>query len=178
MWDDFFEMNFKKYLREIPDFPQKGVSFKDITPLLENPTAFRRVINQLAKPYRGKRVDKVVGIDARGFLLAGPLAYKLQAGLSIVRKAGKLPFKTVSQKYALEYGSNIVEMHRDTIKPGERVVIVDDVLATGGTLKATIKLVEKLGGKIIGLSVLIDLAYLGGRKKLTGYRFFSLVEYQ
>src|SRR3989344_6940573 len=135
----------KKYIREIPDWPKKGVNFKDITPLLQNPKAFRQAIDTLAKPYIKNRPDIVVGIDARGFLLAAPVAYKLGAGLAIVRKKGRLPHKTIFQKYALEYASNEIEMHKDAIKKSQRVLIVDDVLATGGTMAATARLVEKLG---------------------------------
>ncbi|MBZ9577511.1 adenine phosphoribosyltransferase [Patescibacteria group bacterium] len=168
----------KAKIREIPDWPKKGVNFKDITPLIEDAKAFRKVINELAKPYLNKRIDKVVGIDARGFILAAALAYKLKSGLAIVRKKGKLPLKRVSKKYALEYGSNTIEMHKDTILAGERVLLIDDLLATGGTMKATIDLVKKLKGKIIGIDFLIELSFLNGRKKLKGYRIRSLVKYQ
>lgn len=167
----------KKLIREIPDWPKKGVSFKDITPLLEDAQLLRFIIDQLAKPYKNKKIDKVVGIDARGFLLASAVAYKLAAGLSIVRKAGKLPYKTILQKYVLEYASNTIEMHRDTIKKGERVVIIDDVLATGGTMEAACKMVEALGGKIVGISFLINLKFLNGAKKLKKHRIFSLINY-
>jgi len=168
----------KSKIREIPDWPKKGVNFKDITPLIEDNRAFREVIEAMAKPYLAKKVDKVVGIDARGFILAAALAYKLRAGIAIVRKKGKLPSKTVSKKYALEYGSNTIEMHKDTILPGEKILLVDDVLATGGTMKATVDLVKKLKGKIVGIDFLIELSFLNGRKKLKGYRIRSLVKYQ
>jgi len=167
----------KSKIREIPDWPKKGVNFKDITPLIEDGRVFKKVIDVLAKPYLNKRIDKIVGIDARGFLLAAPLAYKLNTGLAIVRKKGKLPSKTVSRKYALEYGSNIIQMHKDSILPGERVLLVDDVLATGGTMKAAIDLVKELKGKIIGIDFLIELTFLKGRKKLGGYKIRSLVKY-
>ena len=170
-------MNLKKYIREIPNWPKKGVGFKDITPLLENKKAFTHVVDELADYFLDKKIDKVVGIDARGFLLAAPIAYKLNAGLSIVRKKGKLPHKTISQKYALEYAENIIEMHKDTIKKGERIYIVDDVLATGGTMEATCQIVEKLGGKIVGVGFLINLKFLGGEKKLKKYKIYSLVNY-
>lgn len=166
----------KAKIREIPDWPKKGVNFKDITPLIGDSKAFRKVIDELAKPYLKKKIDKVVGIDARGFILAAALAYKLRAGIAIVRKKGKLPFKTVSQKYALEYGSNTIEMHKDTILPGEKVLLVDDVLATGGTMEATINLVKKLKGKIMGVDFLIELTFLDGRKKLKGYKIRSLAK--
>ncbi len=167
----------KAKIREIPDWPKKGVNFKDITPLLEDALLFNKIIDELAKPYFKKKLDKVVGIDARGFILAAALAYKLKKGLAIVRKKGKLPFKTVSKKYILEYSANIIEMHQDAILPGEKVLLVDDVLATGGTMKASVDLVKKLKGKIIGVDFLIELSYLKGRKKLKGYKTRSLVKY-
>lgn len=170
-------MDLKKYIREIPNWPKKGVGFKDITPLLENPKAFQFVIDKLADQYIGKKIDKVVGIDARGFLLAAPVAYKLGAGLSIVRKKGKLPHKTICRKYALEYASNIIEMHKDTIKKNERVIVIDDVLATGGTMEATCQIIEKLGGKIVGISFLTDLTFLKGSEKLKKYKIHSLIKY-
>ncbi len=167
----------KAKIREIPDWPKKGVNFKDITPLIGDSKAFGKVINEFARPYLKKKIDKVIGIDARGFILAAALAYKLKSGIAIVRKKGKLPFKTVSQKYALEYGSNTIEMHKDTILPGEKVLLVDDVLATGGTMEATINLVKKLKGKIMGVDFLIELTFLDGRKKLKGYKIRSLAKY-
>lgn len=167
----------KSKIREIPDWPQRGVNFKDITPLIKDGKTFRKVINALAKPYLNKRIDKIVGIDARGFLLAAPLAYKLKTGMVIVRKKGKLPSKTISQKYALEYGSNTIEIHKDSILPGQRVLLIDDVLATGGTMEATVDLVKKLKGKIIGIDFLIELTFLNGASKLKGYNVKSLVRY-
>ncbi|MBU3934792.1 S-methyl-5'-thioadenosine phosphorylase [Patescibacteria group bacterium] len=165
-------------IREIPDWPEKGVSFKDITPLLQDKDIFGKIIDELAKPYLGKKIDKIVGIDARGFILASALAYKLKTGLAIVRKKGKLPFKAISKKYSLEYASNILEMHEDAILPGEKVLIIDDVLATGGTMEATVDLVKKLKGKIVGIDFLIELDYLNGRKKLKRYKVKSLVGYK
>lgn len=167
----------KSKIREIPDWPKKGISFKDITPLLQDSRAFRRAINEMARPYLNRKIDKIVGIDARGFILAAALAYKLKSGLAIVRKKGKLPSKTVSKSYALEYASNTIEMHQDTILPNEKVLLIDDVLATGGTMKATIDLVKKLKGNIIGIDFLIELTYLDGRKKLKGYKIRSLIKY-
>ena len=167
----------KSKIREIPDWPKRGVNFKDITPLLGDKKAFRKIIDELARPYLNKKIDKVVGIDARGFLLAAPLAFKIGSGLAIVRKKGKLPFKTISRKYALEYGSNVIEMHADSILTGEKVVLVDDVLATGGTMKATIDLVKKLKGKIISIDFLIELGFLKGRSKLKGYRVRAMAKY-
>jgi len=167
----------KEKTREIPDWPKKGVNFKDITPLLQDKEIFRKIIDALARPYLNKKIDKIVGIDARGFLLAAPLAYKLKTGVAIVRKKGKLPSQTISQKYFLEYASNIIEMHQDAISPGEKVLLVDDVLATGGTMKAAIDLVKKLKGKILGIEFLIELGFLKGRNKLCGYKIRALAKY-
>jgi adenine phosphoribosyltransferase len=167
----------KNKIRSIPDFPKKGVVFRDITPVLQDKKAFRFLINELVKPYKNKKIDKVVGIDARGFLLASPIAFKLGAGLCIVRKRGKLPYETVAQKYSLEYGEETIEMHKDSILPGERILIVDDVIATGGTLKACANLVEKLGGKIVGIVVFVELKDLKGREKVKKYRLYSLIKF-
>ncbi len=167
----------KLKIREIPDWPKKGVNFKDITPLIQDRKIFRKTIDELARPYLSKNIDKIVGIDARGFIMAAALAYKLKTGMAIVRKKGKLPSKTVSKKYSLEYANNTIEMHKDAILPGERVLLVDDVLATGGTMKATIDLVKKLKGKIVGVDFLIELSYLKGRQKLKGYKIRSLAKY-
>jgi len=167
----------KEKIREIPDWPKKGVSFKDITPLIEDRVIFRKVIDLLSKPYLNKKIDKIVGIDARGFIFAAAMAYKLKTGMAIVRKKGKLPSKCVSKKYTLEYGSNTIEMHKDSILPREKVVIVDDVLATGGTMEATVDLVKKLKGKIMGIDFIMELTFLNGRKKLKGYKINSLVKY-
>lgn len=171
------KIDLKKYIREIPDWPKKGVNFKDITPLLRDAKAFKFAIDELVKPYAGKKIGAVVGIDARGFIFASALAYKLGAGLAIVRKKGKLPHKTVNQEYNLEYGSNTIEIHKDAIRPGQSIVIADDVLATGGTMEATTKLIEKLQGKILGISVLVELNFLKGRKKLKDYPVYSLLNY-
>ena len=168
----------KSKIREIPDWPKKGVNFKDITPLIEDSKVFRKVIDAMAKPYLGRKIDKIVGIDARGFILAAAIAYKLKSGVAIVRKKGKLPSKKVSKKYALEYGSNTIEMHEDTILAGEKVLLVDDLLATGGTMEAAIDLVRRLKGKIISVDFLIELTFLNGRKKLKGCKIKSLAKYQ
>ena len=167
----------KLSIREIPDWPHKGVNFKDITPLLQDKDMFRKMIDLLARPYLRKKIDKIVGIDARGFILAAAVAYKLKTGLAIVRKKGKLPSKTISKEYSLEYASNVLEMHEDAILPGERAVIIDDVLATGGTMKTAIDLVERLKGKVAGVDFLIELTYLNGRKKLRGHKIRSLLKY-
>lgn len=170
-------MNLKSFIREIPDWPKKGVNFKDIAPLLQDAAAFKECIDQLTAPYLGKQVDVVVAIDARGFLLATAVAYKLGAGVALVRKKGKLPWKTVSREYALEYGSNIIEMHEDAMRPGQKVLMVDDVLATGGTMEAAVDMVKQLGGEIIGASFLIGLSFLNGKEKLKGMEVKELVVY-
>lgn len=170
----------KKKIREVPDWPIKGVSFKDITTLFQDKDAFQKIIDALSEPHKDKKVDKVVGIDARGFLVAAPVAYKLNSGLVIVRKPGKLPCLTIEQEFTLEYGSSSVEIHTDAILPGETVLLIDDVVATGGTALATCALIEKLGGKILEVGLVIDLLYLGGSKKLKekGYKVRSLVTYE
>jgi adenine phosphoribosyltransferase len=167
----------KGLIRDIPDFPQKGVMFKDITPLLADDDAFSSVIDLIVVRYGRGNIDKVVGIEARGFILASPVAYHFGAGFVPVRKEGKLPWDTEREEYALEYGTAVLEIHQDAIHEGERVLIVDDVLATGGTAKATAKLVERLGGKVIGIACLIELTFLKGRDNLAGYDFFSLITY-
>jgi len=171
-------MDLKKKIRNIPDFPQKGVIFRDIGPLLEDKKTLKFTIDQLVKKIKGQKIDKVVGIDARGFILAGILADRLKAGMVMVRKKGKLPYKTEAQEFDLEYGKGILEIHKDSIKKGEKVLLVDDVLATGGTMLAVTKLVEKLKGEIIGIAFLIVLDYLRGREKLKDYQLFSLINYE
>ncbi len=162
-------MDFKKLIRNIPDFPKKGVQFKDFTPLLANARAFSQLINQMAAPFRKKKIDKVVGIDARGFLLAAPVAYKLKVGMAIVRKKGKLPLPCFQESYEYEYSKDTLEIHQDALLPDERVLIVDDLLATGSTLRSTINLVKKLQGRIVGIAVLGEMKHLHGYKKLRGY---------
>jgi adenine phosphoribosyltransferase len=166
-------------IRKIPNWPKSGILFYDVTTLFEDAKAFRGLIDELCKNYESEKIDKVVGIDARGFLLASTMAYKLGAGISIVRKKGKLPYKTKQASYEKEYGPDIIEMHEDTIKPGERVVIADDLLATGGTMLATINLVKQMGGEIIGIDFVVNLSYLSGLKKLQelGYPVHYLIEY-
>jgi adenine phosphoribosyltransferase len=164
-------------IRHIPGFPKKGVIFRDIGPLLEDKKAFKMAIGQLAKRFKNKKINKVVGVDARGFILAGILADRLKAGMVMVRKKGKLPYKTECQEFDLEYGRGILEIHKDSIKKGEKVLLVDDVLATGGTMLATAKLVERLKGKVIGMAFLISLDYLSGKEKLKDYPVFSLINY-
>lgn len=170
-------MELKSYIRDIPDFPKPGIMFRDITPLLKEPRAFREAIDRFAEHYGGWDLDVIVAIDARGFLLAAPLAYRLGKPLVPVRKAGKLPFETHARTYALEYGSDTVEVHTDAIVEGQSVLIVDDLLATGGTIAATAMLVEQAGGRVAGLAVLVELTDLGGRDRLEGYPFFTLISY-
>lgn len=170
-------MDLKKYIRDIPDFPKKGIIFKDITPLIKDPEALQRTINVLVEKYKDERIDKVVSVEARGYIFGGALAYALNCGFVPVRKPGKLPAETVTMDYTLEYGSNTIEVHKDAIGKDERVLIFDDLLATGGTVEATCQLVEQLGGKIIGCAFLINLTFLNGKEKLKNYPVFSLIEY-
>lgn len=162
-------------IRDVPDFPQDGVMFKDITPLLADPVAFSTAIDMIVVHFGRGNVDHVVGIEARGFILASPVAYHFGAGFVPVRKKGKLPWKTRDQAYDLEYGTEILEIHEDALEPGERVLIVDDVLATGGTARATAELVESLGAKVIGIAVLLELSFLEGRKQIPGYELYPLL---
>ncbi len=170
-------IHLEDWIRDIPDFPQQGVLFKDITPLLQDATAFRAAMDRLAAHYAGANIQTVVGVESRGFILGAPLAYLLNCGFVPVRKFGKLPAETVSVEYALEYGTNVVEVHTDAIKPNERVLIVDDLLATGGTVSAAIDLVERLGGHIAGVAFLVELGFLKGRNKLHGHDVFALLNY-
>ncbi len=167
----------KSHIREIPDFPTPGVSFKDITPLLEDPKAFRDAINGLTRFLKNEQIDKVVGIDARGFLLAAPVAYVLKSGLVIVRKKGKLPSEIIREYHELEYGRASMEIHTDSIQKGERVVIIDDVLATGGTAGAAVRLARELNANVVGIGFLIELTEFPGREKLGDYPIFSLLTY-
>ncbi len=164
-------------IREIPDFPKPGILFYDITTLLKDPDAFREAVDLMIEPFRDDRVDVVVGMESRGFIFSAPMAYQLHAGLVPVRKLGKLPAETLSVEYALEYGSNTLEIHRDAIEPGQRVLIVDDLLATGGTVRGTIDLVERLRGEVVGLAFLVELDFLKGRDRLAGHRVASVIQY-
>ncbi len=164
-------------IRDIPDFPQKGVVFKDITPVLADGSLFHDVVDAFAARWRGERIDKVVGVESRGFLFAAPLAYALGAGVTVVRKPGKLPWKVIREVYSLEYGENALELHVDAVEPGERVLVVDDVLATGGTAAATGKLVAAQGGTLVGFSFLVELGFLNGAKKLGDRRVHALIKY-
>jgi len=168
----------KDHIRDIPDFPRPGVVFKDITPLLADVDAFRFAVDAIADHYAGNEVHKVLGVEARGFIIAAPVAYRFGAGFVPVRKAGKLPLDIEREEYELEYGSDLLEIHRDAVGPGENVLIVDDVLATGGTASATVSLVERLGANVLGLGFVIELAFLHGRDKLEGNDLVSLLVYE
>jgi adenine phosphoribosyltransferase len=156
----------RDYIRTIVDFPHEGILFRDVTTLFADPRGFRMCIDQLLHPYAGERIDKVVGLEARGFIIGGAIAHQLSLGFVPIRKKGKLPGKTLAQEYKLEYGEAIMEIHDDAVQPGEKVLVVDDLLATGGTAEAGIKLLEQMGADIIGCAFIIDLPDLGGRKKL------------
>jgi adenine phosphoribosyltransferase len=164
-------------IREIPDFPKPGILFYDITTLLKDPTAYRAAIDLMLDPYRDEKIDIVVGMESRGFIFSAPMAYQLGAGLVPVRKLGKLPAETLTVEYALEYGSNTLEIHRDAIAAGQRVLIVDDLLATGGTVHGTIELVERLLGEVVALAFLVELDFLKGRDRLDGRRVTSVITY-
>lgn len=167
----------KKCIRNIPDFPKPGILFRDITTLLNNKLAFKTAINKLSEKYKNKNIDKVVAVEARGFILGGAIAHKLNAAFVPVRKKGKLPAKTSAATYDLEYGTDTLEMHQDAIKRGDKVLIVDDLLATGGTVRAVTDLVNKLKGKISGIAFLIELTDLKGKEKLKEYPVYSLIKY-
>ena len=164
-------------IREIPDFPKPGILFYDITTLLKDAAAYREAIDLMLAPYRDERIDIVVGMESRGFIFSSPMAYQLNAGLVPVRKLGKLPAETLTVEYALEYGSNTLEIHRDAIHPGERILVIDDLLATGGTVGGTIELIERLQGEVVGLGFLVELDFLKGRDRLTGRRINSVIQY-
>jgi len=165
------------YIRSIPDFPKPGILFRDITPLLASPRAFREAINQMVAQVRDRQVQVVAAAEARGFLFAAPLALELQAGLVPIRKPGKLPYETLSHTYELEYGTDTLEIHADAIPQGARVLVVDDVLATGGTVEACCRLVEKAGGVVVGCAFLIELAALGGARRIAQYDHVTLIRY-
>jgi len=170
-------MDLAEMIRDVPDFPKEGILFKDITTLIKDPQAFKQVVDILAGHYAGKKIDLVVAVEARGYIFGAPVAYQLGAGFVPVRKVGKLPAETVREEYELEYGTDSVEMHRDAIQPGQKVLIVDDLIATGGSAAATARLVERLGGEVVGIAFLIELAFLGGVEKLEGYDVFTVIEF-
>lgn len=173
-------MDFKSVIRTIPDYPKKGIMFRDITTLLGSPRGFRAAVDQLVQPYAGLRIEKVAGIEARGFILGGAVAHQLSIGFVPVRKKGKLPFTTIGEEYALEYGTDTVEIHTDAVKKGENVIIVDDLIATGGTCMAAIKLLERAGANVVGCLFAIDLPELGGADKIRklGKEVTTLVSFE
>jgi adenine phosphoribosyltransferase len=168
----------KSHVRDVLDYPKPGIVFKDITPLLGAADAFRACVDALGEPFAATRVDKVIGIEARGFVFAAPVTYALQAGFVPVRKPGKLPWEIESEEYVLEYGTDLLEIHRDAILPGEQVLVVDDVIATGGTAAATARLVERLGGEVVAFAFVLELGFLHGREQLDGYDVHTLVTYE
>ncbi len=170
-------IDLKEKIRDVPDFPSRGIVFKDIMPLLADPPSLQAAVDQLAEWVEPRRPDVILGAESRGFILGGALAYKLGCGFVAARKPGKLPWRTVSAKYALEYGFDVLELHADAITGGNRVLIHDDLLATGGTARAKVDLVEQLGGEVVGLAFLIELAFLNGRERLAGYDVHSLIQY-
>ena len=170
-------IDLKTRIRDIPDFPEKGILFRDITTLLKDPAAFRQVIDHMTDYFRESRATHVCAVEARGYMFGAPLAYNLGLGFVPVRKPGKLPFDTISQAYELEYGKNVLELHKDAVGPGDRILIVDDLIATGGSSKATAQLVEKLGAEVAGFGFLIELGFLEGRRALDGYEVYSILQY-
>ena len=173
---DGASLDLKRYIRDIPDFPKPGIVFKDITPLLADPGAFRAVVDRFADRYRG-HADMVLGIESRGFIIGAAVAYALGTGVALVRKPGKLPSQTYTARYELEYGTDALEIHHDAVCERHRVLVVDDLLATGGTASAAIQLVERCGGTVVACAFAIELAFLGGRKRLPGREIYSLVTY-
>jgi len=167
----------KEIIRSIPDFPKPGIVFRDITTILDDPEAFEQALDRLEKYFREKQVTRIAAIDSRGFLFGGALADRMNVPLAIIRKKGKLPFTTISAEYALEYGTDTLEMHTDSVATGDRVAVLDDLLATGGTLEASCRMVEELGGEVAAIGVVVELSFLKGRDKLSGYDILSLVDY-
>lgn len=170
-------MDYNKYIKNVPDFPVKGIQFKDITPLIGDGEAFKAAIDEFVEFAKEKKADKIVGPDARGFIVGAPVSYALKLPFIPIRKPGKLPRETLNYDYELEYGTNSLEMHKDAIKKGDKVLVMDDLLATGGTLEATIKLVEEAGGEVVGLGFIIELVDLKGRQRLENYPFKVLLKY-
>ena len=168
----------RSLIRDVPDFPKKGIVFKDITPVVGSPAGLRAAVSELAARYRAKKVTKVIGVEARGFIFGAALAYKLGVGFVPVRKPGKLPWKAVRETYSLEYGTDSLEMHVDAVRKGDRVVVVDDLLATGGTAAATARLVRRCGARLLEVAFVVELGFLHGRKKLRGVPVFSIVRYE
>ena len=171
-------MNLKKIIRNVPDFPKKGIMFRDITTLLKDPDAMKYCVNEIVEHFKDKDIDFVAGIESRGFIIAPLIAEKFHCGFIPVRKVGKLPAETIKHEYELEYGTDTIEIHFDAVREGDKVLIVDDLLATSGTSVAATRLIEKLGGKIVGLAFIVELSFLKGRNKLKGHDVFSLVKYE
>jgi adenine phosphoribosyltransferase len=167
----------KKIIRDIHDFPKKGIVFKDITTLLSDPKSFHRMVDLIAHRYVGENINQIVGVEARGFILGAALAYKLGTGITLVRKPGKLPYKTRQKTYQLEYGTDTLEIHQDAFKSGDRVIVADDLLATGGTVSAVVELVQELGAEIVECAFMAELEFLEGRKRLPGINVFSLLKF-
>ncbi|KGX84359.1 adenine phosphoribosyltransferase [Pontibacillus marinus] len=170
-------MDYKQYITVVEDWPKEGIKFKDITTLMDNGTAFKSAVDEIVEYAKEREIDLVVGPEARGFIIGCPVSYAMEVGFAPVRKEGKLPRETIKVDYGLEYGSDVLTIHKDAIKPGQRVLITDDLLATGGTIEATINLVEQLGGVVVGCAFLVELTYLHGREKLEGYDVLTLMEY-
>lgn len=171
-------MDLKSLIRNVPDFPKKGIGFKDITTLLKNGPAFKEAVNSICSHFEKMKIDAVLGVEARGLILAGAIAYKKGLGMIPVRKPKKLPAKTIREEYSLEYGTDAIEIHADAIQPGQNILVVDDLLATGGTVRAACNLVEKAGGKVAGIAFLIELDFLNGRSKLKEYEVLSLIHFE
>lgn len=170
-------MDLKKYIANVPDFPEEGIIFRDISPLMADGEAYRYATNEIVEYAKNKGVDMIVGPEARGFIVGCPVAYELGIGFAPARKKGKLPRDTVEVNYGLEYGSDVLQIHKDAIKPGQKVLVCDDLLATGGTIAATVKLIEQLGGEVVGMAFLVELTDLNGRDKIKGYDILALMEY-
>ncbi len=170
-------MDLAKLIRDVPDFPVKGILFKDITPLVRDPDAFIEAIDRMAEPFRGMEIDLVAAIESRGFIFGAPIACEFGAGFIPIRKPDKLPADKISASYTLEYGTNTLEMHRDAVQPGQKVLLVDDLLATGGSASAAASLIEQLGGEVVGVAFLIDLTFLNGMEKLEGYTVHSVIQF-
>ncbi len=169
--------NLRKFIRDVPDFPKKGILFKDITPLLKDPEAFRSAVSLLTDRFSNRKIEQVIGVESRGFIFGSAVAYKLKAGFIPVRKKGKLPSATEKVFYQLEYGEDVLEVHQDSIRKGTHVLVIDDLIATGGTAAAVAQLVEKMGGEVVGFGFVIELNFLHGREKLHGYEVHSLLQY-
>uniref|UniRef100_A0A7C4YH18 Adenine phosphoribosyltransferase n=1 Tax=candidate division WOR-3 bacterium TaxID=2052148 RepID=A0A7C4YH18_UNCW3 len=170
-------MDLKKFIRDVPDFPKKGIIFKDITTLLKDKDAFKEAVDRMCEPFLNNKIDKIIAVESRGFIFGGAMAYKMNVGFNIARKPGKLPWEKIRETYQLEYGEDALEIHKDAVNKGENVLIVDDLLATGGTSLALAKLVEKIGGNVVGIAFLIELTFLNGREKLKDYNVHTVIKF-